>query len=254
MFNPRFAPREGGVGFLKTASDWPFLWGETSTQTLPPQGQDPKPMAALSLRRFSLLLTLTLGLTCAARGQAGGGSVRMSGDVSETVVLSIPQTTDAPGVVVSTSRNSGRALTVSISGATRELTELRIPVQIRSNTSYRLAAYARSGGSNLSSLLVVGARPTGTLAASDAAEALSVADGFDGRGSAGQSNVAGGNRPNLSASAELLSGPRVSLGGTLQSPQNALEVVLSLTVEPQADVQSWTVELLLLAAPAGNLP
>jgi len=157
-------------------------------------------------------------------------------------------------VVVSTSRNAERSLTVSISGVTRELTELRIPVQIRSNTGYRLLAAARGGGANLSSLLVVGARPTGTLAAADAAEAVSVAAAFDGRGGANQLTVAGGNRPNPSALSELLSGPRVSLGGTLESPQNALEVVLSMTVEPQADGRSWTVELLLSAAPAERLP
>ncbi len=211
-------------------------------------------MAALSLRRFSLFLTLTLCLACVARAQTGGGSVRMSGGVSETVVLSIPQGSAPPGVLVSTSRNADQSLTVNISGATRDLTELRIPVQIRSNTAYSLSAAAKAAGSNLSSLLVVNARPTGPLAAPGAAEAVSVAAAFDGRGGANQLTVAGGDRPNLSALSELLSGPRVSLGGTLQSPQNALEVVLSLTVEPQADGQSWTVELLLSAAPAGSLP
>jgi hypothetical protein len=210
-------------------------------------------MAAFSLRGFSLLLMLTLCLAVAARAQSGG-SIRMSGGVSETVALSIPQGAGAPGVLVNTSRNADSSLTINIFGTTRGLTEVSIPIQIRSNTSYRLSAVARAGNSNLSRLLVVGARPTGTLAAADAAEALSVAAAFDGRGGANQSTVVGGNRANLSALSELLSGPRVSTGGTLQSPQNALEVVLSMTVEPQADGQGWTVELLLSAAPAERLP
>ena len=210
-------------------------------------------MALLSLRGFSLSLMLTLCLAGVARAQTGG-SVRMSGGVSETVVLSIPQGAAAPGVLVNTSRNAEGSLTVTISGATRDLTEVRIPIQIRSNTAYRLSAAAKAAGSNLSSLLVVEARPTGNFVAPDAAEAIQPRAAFDGRSGVNQSTVAGDNRPNLSALSELLSGPRVSTGGTLQSPQNALQVVLSLTVEPQADGHGWTVELLLSAAPSGSLP
>ena len=219
-------------------------------------------MAALRLRRFSLFLTLTLCLTCGARAQSGGGSVRMTGVVSQLVALSIPQTTEAPGVLVNTSRGTGDSLTVTLDGNTRGPTEVRIPVQIRSNTAYRLSAAATSSGSDLKSLLVVGARTTGALAAPDAAEALSVAAAFDGLKGDGSSTPAAGfsstpagfNLPNLSALSELLSGPRATLGGTLQSSQNAVEVTLSVAVAPRADAQSWTVELLLSAAPAGQLP
>lgn len=212
-------------------------------------------MTAFSLRGFSLFLMLTLCPAWVARAQTGGGSVSLSGVVSETIALSISQESGAAGVLVSTSRNAERSLTVTISGTTRDTAELRISVQIRSNTAYGLFASAKNGGANLSSLLVVGARPTGIFVAPDAAEALSVAAAFDGRGGAGGStHAAGFNRTNLSALSELLSGPRVSTGGTLHSPQNALEVVLSMTVEPRADDQSWTVELLLSAAPGGQLP
>jgi len=183
-----------------------------------------------------------------ARAQAGGGSIRMTGVVSELVALSVPQTTQAPGVLVNTRRRADNSLTVTLDSNTRVPTEVRIPVQIRSNTAYRLSAAATSSGSDLKSLLVVGARTTGTLAAPDAAEAVSVAAAFDGR------NGAGFNLPNLSTLSELLGGPRATLGGTLQSPQNAVEVTLSVVVAPRTDAQSWTVELLLSAAPAGQLP
>jgi hypothetical protein len=192
--------------------------------------------------RFTLSLTMLLCLTGAARAQSGGGSVRMSGVVSETVALSIPQGASAPGVSVTTTRNDEHSLTVTLSGATRELTQVSVPVRIRSNAGYSLFAKAEAGGSNLSSLLVTGARPTGDLVAPGAAEAVGVAAAFDGRHGAD-----GFNRPNLSAPSELLSGPRISLGGTFQSPHNALEVVLSITVEPRADGQAWTVVLLLSA-------
>ena len=219
-------------------------------------------MAALRLRRFSLFLTLTLCLSGMARGQAGGGSVRMTGVVSELVALSIPQVTETQGVLVNTGRGADNSLTVTLNGNTRGPTEVRIPVQIRSNTAYRLSAAAKSSGSELKSLLVVGARTTGALAAPDAAAALSVAAAFDGRNGGGSSTPADGfsstpagfNLPNLSTLSELLSGPRATLGGTLQTPQNAVEVTLYVAVSPRADAQNWTVELLLSAAPAGQLP
>jgi hypothetical protein len=212
-------------------------------------------MVALFQRRFILFLMSMLCLACVARAQSGGGSVWMSGGVSETVALSIPQRAKALGdcLRVNTSRNADGSLTVTISGTTRDLTEVRIPVQIRSNTGYRLLAKAKAAGSNLSSLLVVGARPTGNLVFPEAAEAINVAAAFDGRRGANKSTPAGGiNRPKLSALSELLSGPRVSTGGTITSPHNALEVTLSVAVAPRAGSRGWTVELLLSAAPGGS--
>ncbi|MFL6331976.1 MAG: hypothetical protein ACJ754_01375 [Pyrinomonadaceae bacterium] len=199
--------------------------------------------------RLSLLLIVMLCLTGAARAQSGGGSVRMSGVVSETVALSITQGAWEPGVSVTTTRNADRSLTVTLSGTTRELTQLSLYVQVRSNADYRLYAKAEAGDSNLSSLLVTGARPTGDLVVPGAAEAVSVAAAFDAVHGAERFK-----RPDLSAPTELLSGPRASLGGTLQSPHNAVEVVLSMTVEPRADGQGWTVGLLLSAEPDGHLP
>ncbi|HEX8116785.1 MAG TPA: hypothetical protein VF521_05895 [Pyrinomonadaceae bacterium] len=205
-------------------------------------------MHALSLRRLGLLLTTALCLTAVARAQAGGGSVRMSGVVSSTVALSSVQGADVPGVRVTSARNADGSLTVTLSGSARELTEVRVPVHVRSNTNYTLLAATRADGADLSSLLVVEARPTGNLTATDADAALNVAAPFDGR--RGPNNL---NRPDLSSPAELLNGPRVSAGGTLLSPDNALEVVLSVNVEPRTDAQSWTVELLLSAADAKTL-
>jgi hypothetical protein len=212
-------------------------------------------MAAFPQRRLTLLLSATLCLAGVARAQTAGGSVRMTGGVSETVALSVPQAASAPGVRVTSSRNADGSLTVTLSGTTADPTEVRIPVQIRSNAGYRLSAAATAGGSNLLGLLVADARPSGHLVAPGAAEALNVSAAFDGRRGAGNSTAAGGfNRPNLSTPSELLSGPRVSLGGTLLSPHNALEVTLSAAVEPRADGQGWTVELLLSAAPGARLP
>ncbi len=202
-------------------------------------------MHALSLRRLGLLLMTALCVTAVARAQGGGGSVRMSGVVTSTVALSVVQGAEVPGVRVTSARNADGSLNVTLTGSPRELTEVRVPVQVRSNAAYTLLAAARAEGADLSSLLVVEARPTGSLTAADAAGALSVAAPFDGRRDPNDFN-----RADLSSPAELLSGPRVSAGGTLLSPDNALEVVLSVNVEPRTGARSWTVELLLSAADA----
>lgn len=206
-------------------------------------------MYALHERRFTLLLMLLLCSACVARAQLGGGSVRMSGVVSETVALSIPEGALTPGVSVNTTRNADRSLTVTLSGSAHERAEVRIPVQIRTNAGYKLFAAVEARGADLSSLLVADARATGNLVAPDAAEAVNVVPAFDARAGA-----EGLKRPALSARSELLGGPRVSTGGTMLSPHNALEVVLSINVEPRSEARGWAVELHLSAEPGERLP
>jgi hypothetical protein len=154
------------------------------------------------------------------------------------------------GARVASSRGEGGALVITISGTSRDLTRVSVPIRIRSNTGYRLLAAAKSDGAKLAGLSVIEARPTGKLVAADA-ETLSVATMFDARPGVVKSIPAGSlNRPGLSSPLEFLSGPLVSLGGTLLSPQNALEVTLSVAVEPGAEDQDWAVDLLLKAEPA----
>ena len=211
-------------------------------------------MAALPQRKLRLFLIPLLCLSGAARAQSRGASVKMSGEISEMVALSSPgANVSADGVSVTSSHVPDRSLSITLSGATRDPAVIRIPVQIRSNTGYWLFLAADSDGSKISSLSVVDARPTGNLVTADAVGALSVGVMYDARPGAGNLIPAVSfNHPNFSPLMELLSGPRVSIGGTLGSPQNALEVTLSVVVEPRADYQSWAVELLLSVEPAAR--
>jgi hypothetical protein len=207
-------------------------------------------MDALPQRRLHLCLVALLCLSGVARAQSGGACIQMSGGVSEMVALSshAGANVSAYGVRVTSSHKPDRSLSITLSGTTRELTRVSIPFQIRSNTGYTLLATAKADGSDLSGLAVVDARPTGNLVAADAA-ALSVSSLFDAGTDAGELIPADrSRRPNLSSPLELLSGPRVSKGGTQGSPGNALEVTLSLVVAPRAGNQVWTIELLLTAA------
>jgi hypothetical protein len=156
-------------------------------------------------------------------------------------------------VRVTSSHNPDQSLSITLSGSTRDLAEVRIPIQIRSNTGYRFLTTAKANGADLSSLSVIDARPTGNMVAADAVGALIVAAMFDARPGVGKLIPADGfNHPNLSSPVQLLSGPRVSLGGIPGSPQNALQITLSLIVKPRAGIQGWTIELLLSAAPAAT--
>lgn len=212
-------------------------------------------MAVSTHRRFHLFLIPLLCLSGVARAQTGGASATVTGSVSGMVALSSHPAArvNAGTAGVVTSRNDDGSLTVTLSGTARGLTEVSIPIQVRSNTAYRLYAAAKADGCGMSRLSVVDVRPGGSLVAADAAEALRVAAAFDARPGARKTAPTGGTQPSLLSRVELLSGPRVSLGGALASPQNALEVTLSLAVEPRAGEQVWAVELLLSAAPAAHL-
>lgn len=211
-------------------------------------------MAPSSPHRLLLLLVTTLWLAGVARAQAGGSQVKVSGVVSATVALSFEQGATMSDEVarVASSHGEGGSLVINISGTARDLTRVRVPILIRSNTGYRLLAAAKSDGANLAGVSVVEARPTGKMVAADA-EALTVATTFEARPGAGKTTPADGlNCPELSSPLEFLSGPRVSLGGTLLSTQNALEVTLSVAIEPRAGEQSWAIALLLTAEPAAR--
>ncbi len=212
-------------------------------------------MASLPQRRLHLFLMSALCLCGAARAQSGGASVKMSGGVSETVALSSPRASNvsAEGARVTSRLNPDRSLSITLSGTARDLTRVSVPIQIRSNAGYSLLAAAKADGADLRSLSVVDASPTGGLVAADAAAALSVAALFDARpGAVNLITADGFNHPDLSAPLKLLSGPRVSLGGLPGSPQNALEVTLSLAVAPRAANGPWAIELVLSAAPAAS--
>ncbi|MGA9997634.1 MAG: hypothetical protein WBP93_19620 [Pyrinomonadaceae bacterium] len=204
-----------------------------------------------SFKLFVLLLTM-LFLSRIAAAQSANASVTMSGSVSGTVALSLAPNaqTSGSGVQITSASSHDHTLTITLSGNTRHLTELEIPLHIRSNTGYKLSATARARGATLSSLLVVSARPTGKLVAADSVEALGVARMFDGRLGIAQSHfgMRDSTSINLSSPVELLSGPRVSLGGTMISHDNALEVILSVVVEPQTGSDGWIIELVLPAS------
>jgi hypothetical protein len=170
--------------------------------------------------------------------------VTMKTMVSETVALSVLPNSIS-GDIVST----GNTVRITVSGADANAQVIRVPLLVRSNSSFKISAAVESNTAGVTQLSVTDVRATGTLVSPQAINELNVPRQFDVRGEENTSSV-----PNLlDASRPVLvaSGPRVSRGGTLVSPNNALQITLLIRLQPQA-APGWLVHLTFVAT-AGSL-
>jgi hypothetical protein len=133
----------------------------------------------------------------------------MRGTVSETVALSVAPNFNADVV------SSGSTVRLTLSSTDAE--EIRVPLLVRSNSGFKLSVSSESQTA-WTHLSVVDARPTGSLVSPEVVNAL-VTPEID---------------LNLSQPLLVLSGPRVSIGGTLNSPNNALQITLLIRMKPEA--------------------
>ncbi|HYG78746.1 MAG TPA: hypothetical protein VD861_00075 [Pyrinomonadaceae bacterium] len=134
-------------------------------------------------------------------------------------------------------------LNISVKGDGAGL--INIPLQLRSNAGFRLTASAGPGGASLSAMRVTGVRATGSLVASDALDAATQDASTDDA-------HANPDASQFPSTRTLLAGPRISLGGTHDTPSNALEVTLLLEVRPPDGQEHASVELTLTALPDGK--
>jgi hypothetical protein len=154
--------------------------------------------------------------------------------VSKTVALSLSP--DAEHATVENAFENGEVLRLVVSGSGSEMKNLEIPILIRSNTSYNIIASTRSQTAVVKQLRVLTIEPSGRLVAGDAVSSVSIRPQF-------------GN-----ASSLVLSGTRVSLGGGLTSPDNALKVVLLFSVQPKVDHENWTILMVFRSTGLQLLP
>ncbi len=196
----------------------------------------------LKYRNYWMVWGAMFFLPVMAQGQTGVGLGTMKANVSETVALSVSPNLPQEKVRTDVHGNL-QSLTLTLSGSSTEVVVVRVPVLIRSNSFYKISALVQSQAATLSGLAVLGARPTGKLVAMDAVANLNVARDLDSRTPIGPVQTAASWPLNLSPSLTILSGPRVSLGGTLNSADNALEVTLLITVKPEAGTDSWFLRL-----------
>jgi hypothetical protein len=179
--------------------------------------------------------------------QHGGATVKVTGRVSPVVAVSAapPARTEGAEVQVSASNAGAHALTLSLSGQGRGATRIDVPLRLRSNTGFTLAASGVTTGATLSALSVVEVGGGGRFVHPGAAERVEVAPAFDGR-PGGPGQPPGGE--DFSSPVTILGGPPVSTGGTLDSPDNHVEVVLRVVINAPDAGKRWHAELQLSAA------
>jgi hypothetical protein len=147
-----------------------------------------------------------------------------TGKVSGTVALSIPPNSIHNAVNVNVV-SSGSTVRMTLSGTSGKSPVIRVPLLVRSNIAFRVSATFESKTAELTHLSVVDVRPTGRLVSPEAINNLEIPEQFD-----------------LQGPFVVASGPRVSLGGTLQSPNNALQITLFIRMKPQP-TRDWLVHL-----------
>lgn len=193
-----------------------------------------------------MIAGVILVLPILAQGQTSIGSVTLKAAVSETVALSVSPNLHQDNVQVD-GHSDIKSLTLTLSGSSNDVVSVRVPILIRSNTGYKISALVQSQSATLGNLAVVDAHPTGRFVIPDSLANLIVAHELDSRNNNGVVQIA--SIPlSLSSPLTILSGSRVSLAGTLNSPDNALEVILFIVVKPEAGANGWLLRLTLLGS------
>ncbi len=141
-----------------------------------------------------------------APASSAAQTATLTGTVSETVALSVTR--------------------ITLSGDEAQPSVIRVPLLVRSNSSFKISAVFESQTAELSGLSVVDVHATGSLVSP---QAVNVVD------KRREGDV-------------VLRGPRISLGGTLNSPNNALQVTLLIRVKPET-LSGWTGHLTLAGSP-----
>ena len=182
-------------------------------------------------------------LPTTAHAQTSIGSITLRANVSETVALSVSPNLPRGNVQVEGHSNLS-SLTLTLSGASNDQVSVSVPILIRSNTGYKLSGLLQPQAATLANFVVVDARPTGRFVAPESFANLNVAPELDSRKKNGIIQFASLSL-NHSSPLTILSGPRVSLAGTLNSADNALEVILLVVVKPDVGADGWSVRLTL---------
>jgi len=158
------------------------------------------------------IFTLVAVLCVVPASVAAQSSVTLTGRVSETVTLSVAPTFGGSNVEVVSSGGNIVQITLPVDDASDSV--IRVPLLVRSNTSFKISAVFESTTAKLAQLSVTDVHPTGALVSRQAVNSFH-------------------DRKDVSRPSLEITGPRVSLGGTLQSPNNALEITVLIRLSPQ---------------------
>lgn len=209
------------------------------------------PARRLRLRRshvFTLMAVVFL-VPASVHAQTGATSVTLTGAVSKTVSLSALANSISvdPGVADASVMSNGSTVQVTLSGRGAGSAVIRIPLLVRSNSGFKVSSAFESATSVLAQLAVTDVRATGAWVSPQAGKSLEITRDLDLRGvetnTPSASNLLDFSRPLL-----VLSGPRVSAGGTLDSPNNALQITLLIRLQSQSQ-RGWLAHLTFVGSP-----
>ena len=183
------------------------------------------PARRLTLRcsHVFTLLTVVFLVPAGVQAQTGAGSVTLTSSVSKTVALSVAPgfpRSDIDASVVS----SGGSVRLTVSSKDADAAVIHVPLLVRSNSAFKISAAFESETAELAQLAVTDVRATGKWVSPHVVNALQTTTG-------------------ASPSTLVLTGPRVSLGGTLDSPQNALQITLLIRLKQEQPARGWVIHL-----------
>lgn len=185
---------------------------------------------------WCLLLLTPASIEAQRRG------VTLTGAVEETVALSIAPNSihsDIDLDVVS----SGSTVRIAASGTGNQSPVIRMGLLVRSNVGFNISGRLESEMALVTQLAVIDVRDIGKLVSPDAIDSLQIPREFDMRGRKdAESSEKVISILDVSQPFRVLSGPRVSIGGTLESPNNALQVTVLIRIKPQSN-GDWRVQL-----------
>jgi len=192
------------------------------------------PAKRFGLRCCHVFMLVACVLLVAANVEAQTGRVSLQGTVSETVALSVLPNL-AQRNVETQLVSSGNTLQLTLSSPDNDSSPvIRVPLMVRSNSGFKITANFTSDTAVLAQLLVNDVHATGKLVSSQAVNALRVLPRSSSR--------------DISQPLLVLSGPRVSLGGTLVTPNNALQITLLIRLQPQP-ARGWVAHLTFVGTP-----
>ena len=162
----------------------------------------------LKCRRIFTLLAVVILLPAGAAAQTG--RVTLQGHVSETVVLAVsPSFTH--GNVNAQVVSSGNTVRITVTSTAAGASVIRVPLLVRSNSGFKITAGVESTTPLMTQLAVTDVRATGRLVSRASVTGLKISEPSD--------------------DSLVVSGPRVSLGGTLDSSNNALLITVLIRLQ-----------------------
>jgi hypothetical protein len=167
--------------------------------------------------------------------------VTLTGTVNETVALSIAPNSSQSDVDVE-AVSTGSSVRMTLSGTGVKSPVILVRLLVRSNIGFNISGILESKTVLVTQLSVISVRATGRLVSPEAIDNLEIPQEFDLRDqkdtdSSRESSILDASQPFL-----LLSGSRVSVGGTLESPNNALQVTVLIRIKSQSE-GDWRFDL-----------